>query len=164
MNPNDKMDRLDEGAVTEPLQPRALAQYRAGHVVVTPAHVAPLIVDTRVPAARAAYASQQGSTWPAIPWRAESSWNGWMQCPGGIEYHPVIAVSSQPPAYSRYAWGDLPVNGRYRDAAWLLPAAISNSIITHSTFASTEYASAREQARVIVGFRRIIKAVAGVRL
>jgi hypothetical protein len=148
----------------EPLKPRTFAQYRADHAVMTPAHVAPLVMDLSIPAVRAAHASQQGSTWPTIPWNAPTSWGGWMQLPNGIEYRPAIIVSSEPPAYSRYAWDDLPVNGRFRDAGWLIPAAISNGIATHSTFASTEHVSAREQARVMVGFRRIIKAVTGVRL
>lgn len=133
-------------------------------IVTTPPHVRPLYADPSVPAVKHALDSQAGSTFRTIPWNSPTSWNDWMQTPDGIQYHPAIIVSSEPPAYARYEWADLPVNGRFRDAEWLIPAAIHNGIYTHSTFASTEHVSRREQARVMAGFRRCIKAVCGVSL
>jgi len=128
-----------------------------------PPGVKPLYADLSVSVVQAALAGQQGSTFRTIPWTALTSWNGWQQTPDGLQFSPAVH-SSGPAPYARIPYEDLPINGRFRDAFWLIPAAINNGIISNSTFASTEYVSSREQARVMAGYRRIILAVTGVRL
>lgn len=148
-------------------QPRTFAQYRQEQAenprLTFGPDRAPLYADMRLPAVRSVMESQVGSTWRTIPWNSPTSWNGWIQRPDGIEY-PAMTTSGGPAPYSRHSYDDLPVNGRFRDAAWLIPAAISNGIAMHSTFASTEHVSRTEALRVMKGFDRIIKHVTGVRL
>src|SRR5690242_2500926 len=124
----------------------------ANIIRTTPAHVAPLYADTSVPAVQAALDQQAGSKWPTVPCRAESSWNGWVQRPRGIEYMPAV-TSSGPAKWARWGYEDLP--RKYSDAAFMLGAASHNSIMVHSTFASP---------KVMVGFRRALKSVTGVQL
>ena len=92
------------------------------------------------------------STWPTLPWTALSSWNGWMKCLRGIEYHPAVS-SSGPAPYARWEWSELP--DRDRDDYYLIGEATYNGIQAHSTFATPA---------VMRGFVRIVKATTGVRL
>jgi hypothetical protein len=108
-------------------------------------------------------ASNIDHNFPTIPWTALSSWNGWQKCPGGIQYWPAVHTSG-PAHHARIPYEDLPINGRFKDARWLIPAAIGNGILLNSTFASTQHVSSREQRRVMAGYDRIIKAVCGVSL
>ncbi len=118
----------------------------------TPATVPTLFADTRIPAVRSALTSQQGSTWPEIPWSSPSSWNGWVQRPNGLEYAPAVSTSGPAP-YSRWEWRDLP--NRHKDDWYLVGAAIHNGIMLHSTFSSPS---------VLRGFLRAVKATTGVRI
>lgn len=137
----------------KPLVPRTFQQYRADYIVVTPSHLkARLVMDLNVPIVKSAYESQQGSTWPLIPVRAESSWLGWQMVPGGIQY-PAVTSSGGPAPYSRHDWNWLP--NKYRDDFYLIGDATYNSINENSTFANK---------KVMTGYLRIVKDVTGVRL
>jgi hypothetical protein len=130
-------------------------------ITATPPHVAPLFMDLRVPGVATIHTQQQASTWPLIPWKSLVSWQGWTQRPGGLEYGPAIHTSGPAP-YARWAWNELP--NKRKDDWWLLAAASHNSLMLHSTFASTEHVSLAESKRVMSGFRRALKSVTGVRL
>lgn len=150
-------------ATSTPMSPRTFAQYCSDLVTVTPSGVPPMYADTRVPGVATILAQQAASTWRTIPWNSPTSWNGWVQRPDGIEY-PAETSSGGPARYSRIPYEDLPINGRFRDAFWLIPAAIGNGILTESTFASTQHVSPAVSRRVMKGYDRIIKHVTGVRL
>jgi hypothetical protein len=150
-------------STANPLRPRTFAEYRSEMKTMTPPGVKPLLADMSVHAVQWAINSQVGSTFRTIPWTALTSWNGWQQCPDGIQYSPAIHTSG-PASHARIPYKDLPVNGRFKDAAWLIPAAIGNGIISNSTFASTQHVSSREQRRVMAGYDRIIKATIGIKL
>jgi len=132
-------------------------------ILTTPDGIKPIYADPSVPAVRSALDAQQGSTFRTIPVHSPVNWEGWQQTPDGLQFGPAIH-SSGPAPYARHGYEDLPVNGRFRDARWLIPAAISNGILMHSTFASTQHVSRSESIRVMRGFTRAIKAVTGVRL
>jgi len=110
-----------------------------------------MFVDTKAPAVRTALASQQGSTWPAIPWSSPTSWNGWVRRPMGIEYAPAI-TSSGPAKWARYEWRDLPCN--YKDDWYMVFAATHNAIVLHSSFGTPA---------VMKGFERAVKSVCKIR-
>lgn len=118
-------------------------------------------VDPAVPAVRTALLQQQGSTWPEIPWNAPSSWNGWMQCPLGLEFHPAVTPSG-PAAHARHEWSWLP--DKDRDDFYMIGGATFNTILLESTFASTQHVSLAESRRVMTGFLRAVKATTGVSL
>jgi hypothetical protein len=109
-------------------------------------------IHWHVPGVGAIQAEQAGSTWPEIPWRSESSWNGWVQRQLGLEYAPAVS-SSGPAKYARYEWRDLPQ--RHKDDFYLVGAATFNGIKLHSTFSTPD---------VLQGFRRAVKAVLKVSL
>lgn len=148
----------------KPLVPRTFQQYRDevnARLTFGPAR-APLYMDLRVPAVRVAYEQQLGSTWREIPWVSLSSWNQWAQMPDGIKYTPAVH-SSGPANHARHYYSDLPTDGKFRDARWLISAAAANGIM-ESTFASTQFVSKKKQAEVLAGFSRVIRVITGVKL
>lgn len=111
-----------------------------------------LYADPAIPIVRAALASQRGSTWPEIPVKSLTSWNGWQHVPAGIQY-PAMTSDGGPAKYSRHEWRCLP--DRDKDDFYLVGAATYNGIQANSTFATPA---------VMRGYLRIIKSVCGVSL
>ena len=81
------------------------------------------------------------SSWPETPYRALSSWNGWIARPSGIEYRPAGIEPVCIP------WFDI--------SKTIMAQATYNWIYSHSTYRSPA---------VLRGFERIVKATLGTRL